>query len=114
MGSRPMARSTAAPTARAKKARPRWWITRAIRERAAAKFLNTQPVSAFARHGLNIKKPWILSADTRSAHLLTQQYLEAVLGLCWRFATSFSAQASLFDDLLGSLCVCRSSFAVKM
>jgi hypothetical protein len=37
-------------------------------------------------------------ADTRSVHLLTQQYLEAVLGLCWRFATSFSAQASLFDD----------------
>jgi hypothetical protein len=36
-----------------------------------------------------------LSADFTLGQSLTPQYLGTVLGLFWRFATSFSAQASL-------------------
>jgi hypothetical protein len=64
---------------------------------AAAK---TQPVSAVATHGLNIQKALEQrTADLSSGRIRTQQYLETVLGLFWRFATSFSAQASLLRRL---------------
>jgi hypothetical protein len=57
-----------------------------------------------------LKQP---TADSRSSRTRTQQYLETVLGLFWRFATSFSAQASLLRRL-SSIIVSRLSFAAEI